>query len=60
MFEKASIKGEAYASLNLGLMYWGGKGTNKDTKKAIKYFKKACDGGIKEACELLFGNKFLK
>ena len=60
LFEKASIKGEAYASLNLGLMYWGGKGTNKDTKKAIKYFKKACDGGIKEACELLFGNKFLK
>ena len=40
LFEKASIKGEAYASLNLGLMYWGGKGTNKDTKKAIKYFKR--------------------
>jgi TPR repeat protein len=36
---------------NLGLMYLGGKGTNKDTKKAKKYFKKACDGGIKEACE---------
>ena len=51
LFEKASIKGEAYASLNLGLMYLGGKGTNKDTKKAKKYFKKACDGGIKKACE---------
>ena len=43
--------GKVEACYNLGLLYAKGEGITQNKPKAIKLFKKACEGGIKEACD---------
>lgn len=52
-FDKGCDQGEPTSCWQLGLMLQEGKGTRKnkpDTKKAAAMLKKACDGGLAEAC----------
>ena len=50
-FEDQCEKGYTNACLNLGLSYNGGVGVQADKSKALKYFKKACDDGLKPGCD---------
>lgn len=48
---KDNCKDECYQScFNLGVMYFLGHSVKKDTKKAKKYFQKACDNGLAVGC----------
>ena len=53
VFEEFSLKGDASAQNNLGSMYYYGEGVEKDSKKAKKLFKEACDGGHQDSCKLI-------
>lgn len=59
-FVKAADKGSTSAMLNLGAMYVGGFGVEKDLSKAFAYIKKAADAGnataaLNVACAYLSG-----
>lgn len=42
--------GYAQASYSLGMLYYQGMEGKKDENIAREYFKKACQGGVKQAC----------
>ena len=48
-----SETGDAEAQNNLGLMYYGGNGTEKDEELALKYFQLAAEQGHADAQENL-------
>jgi hypothetical protein len=66
-WEKLAKTGDAEAQNNLGLMYYGGHGTEKDEELALKYFQLAAQQGhadaqenfrlLKEAIDTENGNK---
>ena len=66
-WEKSAKTGDAEAQNNLGLMYYGGRGTEKDEELALKYFQLAAEQGnadaqenfrlLKEAIDIENGNK---
>ena len=51
LLTKVCNDGKMKACYNLGLLYANGEAIKQDKPKAIGLFKKACEGGIKEACE---------
>jgi hypothetical protein len=51
LLTKVCNDGKIQACYNLGLMYAKGEGITKNKPKAIELFKKACEGGVEEACE---------
>ena len=54
VFRKKCEDGEAFYCEALGEMYNSGlAGADKDIKKAIKFYKKACDANMYEACSNL-------
>ena len=50
-WKKLSQTGDAEAQNNLGLMYYGGNGTEKDEELALKYFQLAAEQGNADAQE---------
>ena len=50
-WKKLSQTGDAEAQNNLGLMYYGGHGTEKDEGLALKYFQLAAEQGHADAQE---------
>lgn len=50
-WEKLAKTGDAEAQNNLGLMYYGGHGTEKDEELALKYFQLAAQQGHADAQE---------
>jgi hypothetical protein len=50
-WKKLSQTGDAEAQNNLGLMYYGGNGTEKDEELALKYFQLAAEQGHADAQE---------
>lgn len=50
-WEKSAKTGDAEAQNNLGLMYYGGHGTEKDEELALKYFQLAAEQGHADAQE---------
>ena len=50
-WEKLAQTGDAEAQNNLGLMYYGGHGTEKDEELALKYFQLAAQQGNADAQE---------
>lgn len=50
-WEKSAKTGDAEGQNNLGLMYYGGRGTEKDEALALKYFQLAAGQGHAEAQE---------
>ena len=52
-WKKLSQTGDAEAQNNLGLMYYGGNGTEKDEELALKYFQLAAEQGHADAQENL-------
>lgn len=50
-WEKSAKTGDAEAQNNLGLMYYGGRGTEKDEELALKYFQLAAEQGHADAQE---------
>ena len=66
-WEKLAKTGDAEAQNNLGLMYYGGHGTEKEEELALKYFQLAAQQGhadaqenfrlLKEAIDAENGNK---
>lgn len=50
-YEKASKQNDNKASVNLGLMYFYGKGVEKDCLKAMSYFVRAAENGDAKALE---------
>ena len=50
-WEKLAKTGDAEAQNNLGLMYYGGHGTEKDEELALKYFQLAAEQGYADAQE---------
>ena len=50
-WKKLSQTGDAEAQNNLGLMYYGGHGTEKDEELALKYFQLAAQQGNADAQE---------
>ena len=50
-WKKLSETGDAEAQNNLGLMYYGGNGTEKDEELALKYFQLAAKQGHADAQE---------
>ena len=57
LFTKASERGLAEATFNLGDMYYKGKGVNKNCKKAEELFTKAAEQGFDEA-KFTLGNMY--
>ncbi|CAA6825930.1 MAG: Unknown protein [uncultured Sulfurovum sp.] len=51
LLTKVCNDGKMEACYNLGIMYAKGEGITENKPKAIALFKKACDGGIEDACE---------
>ena len=51
LLTKVCNDGKMQACYNLGIMYAKGEGITENKPKAIALFKKACDGGIEDACE---------
>ncbi len=47
--KEAADKGHAKAQTLLGMLYENGVGVEKDTEKAISYYRKAADSGLPEA-----------
>ena len=52
-WKNLSKTGDAEAQNNLGLMYYGGNGTEKDEELALKYFQLAAEQGHADAQENL-------
>ena len=50
-WEKSAKTGDAEAQNNLGLMYYGGHGTEEDEELALKYFQLAAEQGHTDAQE---------
>ena len=48
--ETACKKGRAVACLTAGVIYYTGKGVETDYKKALHFFRRACDGRLGSAC----------
>lgn len=48
-FEKAALRGDAQACLNVGTMYAKGEGVAQDFSKAAFWFQKAADQGNESA-----------
>ena len=48
-FRKAAEKGEAKAYFNMGVCYQFGKGTRKNSKKAVECYRKAAELGLPDA-----------
>lgn len=49
-YTNASVKGDANATRNLGVLYANGMGVEKNDGKALTYYKKACEKGLEKAC----------
>ena len=48
-YEKAAKKGQAEAAMHLALMYYQGKGVEKDERKGFRYMEQAAkDGNVNE------------
>ena len=52
-YEKASQKGDKYATHNLAILYYEGEGVKKDPEKAFELLKKAAEQGNEESLEVL-------
>ncbi|MCT7461342.1 sel1 repeat family protein [Aliarcobacter cryaerophilus] len=48
--QKAADKGDSEAQNLLGVMYWNGRGVNKNQETAIELFEKSCKRGHQQAC----------
>lgn len=48
-FRPLATRGDAHAQLMIGLMYWDGKGVQKDDDVALFWLRKAADQGLKDA-----------
>lgn len=53
LWQQSDHLGYAQASLSLGMLYYQGAAVAKDENLAYGYFDKACNGGVKEACNIL-------
>ncbi|CAD7286630.1 hypothetical protein LMG7974_00005 [Campylobacter majalis] len=53
LWQQSDYLGYAQASLSLGMLYYQGAAIAKDENLAYDYFDKACNGGVKEACNIL-------
>ena len=56
-YEKASQKGDKYATHNLAILYYEGEGVKKDPEKAFELLKKAAEQGNEESLEVLINLK---
>ena len=57
--EKSAKQGEPLAQFNLGLMYYKGRATAQDYKKAVKWWRLAAEQGFAEALNnlgMMYGN----
>jgi len=44
-YRHAAEKGDAAAQINLGNVYWDGKGVEQDREKAAMWYRRAADQG---------------
>ncbi|QKF92630.1 tetratricopeptide repeat protein [Campylobacter sp. CCUG 57310] len=51
LFTMACEGGYPGACMNLGFLYYEGKGVNKDKARANKLLKMGCDMGYEDSCE---------
>ena len=55
-YQKAASQGHLYGMLNLGLCYQDGQGTDMDIIAAENWIRKAADGGLQDAIDILSSN----
>jgi len=55
-YQKAASQGHLYGMLNLGLCYQEGQGTDMDIIAAENWIRKAADGGLQDAIDILNNN----
>jgi hypothetical protein len=51
--KEAAERGEAWAQVNLGIMYAEGQGVPKDERKAVEWYQKAAEQGVAQAQAIL-------
>ena len=49
---RAAEQGKAEAQFNLGVMYYNGKVVPQNMAIAKKWFSRACNNGLKKACDI--------
>ena len=55
-YQKAASQGHLYGMLNFGLCYQEGQGTDMDIIAAENWIRKAADGGLQDAIDILNNN----